>query len=162
VSRRVGGALQRSTFWAALRSGGVPGCEGRRPECPSSMRPCSGWPTAMTFSFAQSFQCCRASQRASMQGNRSRPTVLPCLGQAVLRRGASLLVAWASAGGCLASIPWEAGQSGASERQRGRAHQSCEPGVGLSDSAAAGLFGRGRRVTRTALAGVLALGVFAS
>lgn len=54
------------------------------------------------------------------------------------------------------------GSLGASERQRGRAHQSCEPGVGLSDSAAVGLFGRGRGVTRQALAGVLALGVFAS
>ena len=56
-------------------------------------------------------------------------------------------------GGCLASIPWEAGQSGASERQRGMGHQPCGPGVGLSDSAALGAFGRRFRGVKTGLAG---------
>lgn len=46
-------------------------------------------------------------------------------------RWASLLVDWASAGGCLASTPWEAGQSGASEQQRVMVHQPCKrPALG--------------------------------
>lgn len=130
MSRRVGGALQRSTFWAALRSGGVPGCEGRRPECHSAMRPCRGRPTAMTFSFAQSFRCRHASQRASMPGNLSRPTGPPCLGQAVLRRGASLLVAWASAGGVLQAFHGKPGIRGRASGSEGGPISHASPALG--------------------------------
>ena len=62
-------------------------------------------------------------------------------------------------GGCLASIPWEAGHPGASERQRGRAHQSCEPGVGLSLGGGGSVWARSRG-HQAGLGGRVGLGGF--
>ena len=162
MSRRVGGALQRSTFWAALRSGGVPGCEGRRPECHSAMRPCRGRPTAMTFSFARAFWCRHASQRASMPGNLSRPTGPPCLGQAVLRRGASLLVAWASAGGVLQAFHGKPGSLGRASGSEGWPISHASPALGSPTRRRRVCLGVVAGSPEKALAGVLALAVFAS
>jgi hypothetical protein len=97
-----------------------------------------------------------------MTGNLSRPTGPPRLGQAVLFRRASLLVAWASAGGVLQAFHGKPGSQGRASGSEGWAISHAGPALGSPTrrrwARLGGGSGASKRVWRGAGGGVKWLG----